>query len=77
MPSFCSFHPFLVDQGRDEIKNTGIDCWYFCNKRQGPCPWCGTEGSCCTQKSGWTDISNGCDGTFGGLTRHECSMKIN
>ncbi len=30
---------------------------------------------CCTQKPGWTDTSNGCDGTFGGLTRHECALK--
>jgi len=44
-------------------------------KKQGPCSWCGKEGLCCTKKSSWHDTSNGCDGTFGGLTMHECSLK--
>jgi len=30
--------------------------------RQGRCAWCGT-GLCC--KKGWSDVSNGCDGTLG------------
>ena len=30
---------------------------------------------CCTIMPGWTDMSNGCDGTFGGATRHECVSK--
>ena len=53
----------------------GEDCWYECGKKQGPCAWCGSEGWCCTQKSGWTDTSNGCDGTFGGVSKHECALK--
>jgi len=55
----------------------GEDCWYECGKKQGPCAWCGSEGWCCTQKSGWTDTSNGCDGTFGGVSKHECALKPN
>ena len=30
---------------------------------------------CCTTKSGWTDTSNGCDGTFGGSKFHTCALK--
>ena len=30
---------------------------------------------CCTTKSGWTDTSNECDGTFGGSNYHECALK--
>ena len=30
---------------------------------------------CCTMKPDWTDMSNGCDGTFGGATKHECVSK--
>ena len=55
--------------------NTGKDCWYKCNRRQGPCPWCGSEGYCCTQQNDWNDTSNGCDGTFGGVSMHECALK--
>ena len=29
---------------------------------------------CCTMKPEWTDTSNGCDGTFGGATSHECAL---
>ena len=57
------------------LKNEGLDCWSHCSSQQGPCSWCGTEGMCCTTKSGWTDMSNGCDGTFGGPTFHACSLK--
>ena len=57
------------------IRNTGKSCWGHCNKKQGACSWCGSEGMCCTQKPGWNDISKGCDGTFGGLTMHECVRK--
>lgn len=53
-----------------ELQNTGKDCWYKCNSKQGPCSWCGTAGTCC--KKGFNDKSNGCDGTFGGSRRHEC-----
>jgi len=55
-----------------ELQNTGKDCWYKCNSKQGPCSWCGTVGMCC--KKGFNDKSNGCDGTFGGSTRHECVL---
>ena len=55
--------------------NTGLDCWGHCSEQQGPCSWCGCEGMCCTKKPGWTDTSNGCDGTFGGETEHECALK--
>ena len=58
-----------------DIQNEGEDCWGGCNAVQGPCDWCGSHGMCCTMKPGWTDISNGCDGTFGGATRHECVSK--
>ena len=54
--------------------NTGKDCWSYCNGQQGPCSWCGSEGMCCTQKSGYP-ASNGCDGSFGGQTMHECALK--
>ena len=30
---------------------------------------------CCTHKYGWTDTSNGCDGSFGGTRDHLCSIK--
>jgi len=56
-----------------DLTNTGKDCWYKCGSKQGPCEWCGTKGMCC--KNGFKDKSNGCDGTFGGLTRHECDLK--
>ena len=46
----------------------GLDCWDDCNKQQGPCEWCGSEGYCC--KIGM--IGNGCDGTFGGDKVHKC-----
>ena len=58
-----------------KIANTGKDCWNPCGYKQGPCKWCGYEGWCCTKKSGFTDTSNGCDGTFGGLSMHECALK--
>ena len=52
-----------------------MDCWYHCNSQQGPCSYCGSKGMCCTRKPGYTDTTNGCDGTIGGLTRHECSLR--
>ena len=58
-----------------DIKNEGENCWYRCNEVQGPCDWCGRHGMCCTMEPGWTDMSNGCDGTFGGAARHECVSK--
>merc|ERR1711936_776709 len=56
-----------------ELQNMGKDCWYKCNSKQGPCSWCGTAGMCC--KKGLNDKSNGCDGTFGGSTQHECVLE--
>ena len=58
-----------------KLTNVGEDCWWHCWGKQGHCSWCGTEGMCCTMKDGWTDTSNGCDGTFGGYERHECSAR--
>ena len=57
-----------------DIENEGKGCWDDCNAVQGPCEWCGKLGMCCTMKPGWTDTSNGCDGTFGGATSHECAL---
>ena len=56
------------------LQHTGKDCWSSCDNKQGWCPWCGSRGMCCTQKVGWTDTTNGCDGTFGGLKEHECVL---
>ena len=53
--------------------NSGKDCWYDCNGVQGACSWCGRQGMCC--KIGYTDTSNGCNGAFGGKSRHECALK--
>ena len=58
-----------------QIENAGMDCWSNCNSRQGACEWCGAMGFCCTKKNGWNDTSNGCDGSFGGETKHECALK--
>ena len=57
------------------LGNIGKDCWENCNRQQGPCDWCGSMGFCCTKKNGWTDTSNGCDGSFGGEKGHECALK--
>ena len=56
------------------INNIEKDCWAPCGNKQGSCSWCGSKGLCCTQRPGWTDRSNGCDGTIGGITRHECLL---
>ena len=56
------------------LQNEGVDCWLKCGG-QGLCSWCGTRGMCCTKKPGWLDYSNGCDGTFGGPTQHECVLQ--
>ena len=56
-----------------DAENTGKDCWYECGEKQGPCEWCGSMNLCCTQKVDWTDYSNGCDGTIGGRTTHQCT----
>ena len=68
----CNFYLFELVDPEVGLLNKGEDCWNHCSG-QGPCSWCGSGGYCCTQKFGWTDVSNGCDGTFGGQTKHECS----
>ena len=54
-----------------EINHEGIQCWGKCNRKQGPCSWCGTKGMCC--RKNWK--GNGCDGSIGGRRRHECTKK--
>jgi len=49
--------------GALSVKNYGKGCWRGCTRKQGPCNWCGTGGSCC--RFGWRDKRNGCDGTLG------------
>jgi len=44
------------------LSHAGEDCWGGCSGKQGLCSWCGT-GLCC--RYGWSDTSNGCDGTVG------------
>ena len=53
--------------------NEGEDCYNDCGYQNGPCSWCGEEGLCC--RTGNDYISDWCDGTFGGQTRHECVLK--
>ena len=65
----------LMDYISGRLENAGKDCWRKCNKRQGACEWCGSIGFCCTKKKEWNDYSNGCDGTFGGETMHQCALK--
>ena len=77
--SFKSFNKwiyreeFLQCVTARNLKNAGKDCWINCKSRQGKCSWCGDTGMCC--KKGFHDKSNGCDGTFGGKTRHECVLR--
>ena len=56
-----------------ELENAGQNCLNNCNGQQGACDWCGSKGFCC--KKGFTDTSNGCDGTFGGQGVHECALQ--
>ena len=53
------------------MEKGGQDCWGGCNSQQGQCNWCGAGGWCC--RMSWT--GNGCDGTFGGATNHQCVLK--
>ena len=53
------------------LENGGKDCWHKCNYKKGKCKWCGTDGLCC--RKSWT--GSGCDGTFGGLNKHQCVLK--
>ena len=58
-----------------DVNNVDSDCWNQCGHKQGPCDWCGADGICCTVKTGWTDTSNGCDGSVGGQNGHQCVPK--
>jgi len=42
-------------------------CWDHCQRRSGPCNWCGTRGWCCRHN----EYSGGCDGN-GPAFRHGC-----
>ena len=60
--------------------NAGKTCWYNCGGEQGKCSWCGSDGWCCRKNGNspyWlpTAQTNGCDGTFGGPTQHQCVLK--
>ena len=70
----------LISGSGLNLMNAGIQCWYSCGEKQGKCPWCGSDGWCCRKNANnpyWlpTAQSNGCDGTFGGLNKHECVLK--
>ena len=59
-----------------KLAHSGEECWlskYKCNKQEGKCDWCGTEGWCCRKDF----IGNGCDGSFGGESGHRCVLKPN
>ena len=57
------------------LSNEGEECYEKCGHKQGECSWCGSKGMCCSQNDNWNDTSYECDGTFGGMTRHECVLK--
>ena len=64
----------ILNQIDTEIANKGKDCWKGCEKTQGRCEWCGTEGWCC--RLGWE--GNGCDGSMGAEGMgHVCTGKGN
>ena len=64
----------ILNQIDTEIANKGKDCWKGCEKTQGRCEWCGTEGWCC--RLGWE--GNGCDGGMGAKGMgHVCTGKGN
>ena len=71
---FISIHMLdvhVVDaEGLGELDNAGEECWWECNKQQGKCDWCGTEGWCC--RMNWK--GNGCDGSIGGANNHQCTL---
>merc|ERR1712072_527975 len=41
-------------------EHEGEKCWKPCNKRNGPCSWCG-KGFCCRKGK----VQDGCDGKIG------------
>ena len=61
----------------DLLVNTGVDCWYKCGEKEGPCEQCGKNGYCCRFRRSDTSGYSGCDGTFGGLRKHECVENSN
>lgn len=60
----------LTAQSLAGVENEGQDCWGGCAGRQGICSWCGPFGMCC--RFGWSDTSNGCDGSIGVQGRGVC-----
>ena len=44
------------------LQNAGKACFGSCSHKQGACEFCGT-GLCC--RKGWSDTTNGCDGSLG------------
>ena len=66
-----AYHFLCLGSG---LENGGRDCWAGCNSQQGKCHWCGADGWCCRKNFSY-DTRNGCDGTFGGLTNHQCVLK--
>ena len=64
----------LLQTGKknEGVRHNGEDCWYACTNmnmaNEGRCGYCGTGGMCCKKGS----RKNGCDGSFGGNSRHEC-----
>ena len=58
------------------MEHAGESCWDQCNGTQvllalERCNYCGTDGMCCRDK--WVGIE--CDGTYGGVSEHECVLK--
>ena len=33
-----------------DLQHAGEDCWRGCNKVEGKCDWCGSDGWCCRQE---------------------------
>ena len=50
------------------VRKVGFNCFEMCDRIEGNCTWCGTEGMCCS-RTVWTGPD--CDGSFGGI-EHEC-----
>ena len=71
-PTCVSLNPGFKGE---KLEHANEQCWWggMCNKKQGKCNYCGTEGFCCRQD--WHDTSAGCDGTFGGIGMHQCVLK--
>lgn len=58
----------------DGLKNAGSACYKSCEKKSGPCPFCGT-GYCC--KQGFNGGERGCTETMGGADDHQCVQQPN